>query len=350
MSDKIFPSNTEKKQKSWLREWLDAALFAVVAALIIRSFFFEAYRIPTPSMENTLMTGDFVAVSKMSYGARTPMSIGIPFTQIHIPDLQLPWTRLPGFDDVDRNDVVVFNYPIDEKPISQKANYVKRCVGIPGDTLELINKVLYVNGQMAFRPEGLVEKHRVFFKPNVRISRQRLENLGGKLPMRSSSANELSIMLTAAQAESMRSWQEVDSVALDVLPKEVPFFRGRFEYSKAAKNTDHFSARVVPFKGQEIMLNPDHYPLYKDIIERYENNKVRVVGDKFYINDELTNTYTIKKDYYFMMGDYRDNSEDSRFWGYVPDDHIVGSPLLVYYSSENFVPRFDRIFKWVGNP
>lgn len=350
MSDQKVPNNTEQKQKSWLREWVDAALFAVIAAMIIRTFFFEAYRIPTPSMENTLMTGDFVAVSKMSYGARTPMSLGIPFTEIYLPGITLPWTRLPGFDDVDRYDIVVFNYPIDAKPIAQKANYVKRCVGIPGDTLEFIAKRLFVNGEAAFRPEGLVEKYRVFFKPNVRISRQRLENLGGKLPMRSSSANELSIMLTEAQANEMKNWQEVDSVSLDVLPEDVPFFRGRFQYSKAAKNTDHFSKRVVPFKGQQINLSVQNYPIYKDIIERYEKNKVRIAGDTFYINDQETDIYTIQKDYYFMMGDYRDNSEDSRFWGFVPDDHIVGSPMLVYYSSENFVPRFERIFKWVGNP
>lgn len=340
----------EKKPKSWLREWLDAALFAIIAALIIRTFFFEAYRIPTPSMENTLMTGDFVAVSKMSYGARTPMSLGIPFTEIFLPGVQLPWTRLPGFDEVDRNDIVVFNYPIDNKPIAEKANYVKRCVGIPGDTLELIDKRLFVNGSPAYRPEGLVEKYRVLFKSNVRISRERLENLGGKLPMRSSDANELSIMLTVAQASEMMSWQEVDTLMLDVMPKDAKLFRGRFNFSKASNNTDHFNQFVVPFKGQIVELNLDNYPIYKDVIERYEGNTVRIAGSSIFINNEQSSTYEIKKDYYFMMGDYRDNSEDSRFWGFVPDDHIVGSPLVVYYSSENYVPRFERIMKWVGNP
>lgn len=339
----------ESAPKSWLREWLDAALFAIVVALIVRTFFFEAYRIPTPSMENTLLTGDFVAVSKMSYGARTPMSVGVPFTQIHWPGLQLPWTRLPGFDEVDRYDIVVFNYPMEDKPISQRSSYVKRCVGIPGDTLELRAKRLFVNGESAYRPEGIVEQYRVRFKPNARISRERLESLGAKLPMRVDEL-EMSVMLDESQAAQMMSWQEVDSLYLYARPKDMQLFSSRFAFSQAFKNPDHFGPLVVPFKGQQIELTNTNYPIYQDLIERYEQNEVRRVGDTFVINGQQTNSYTVQKNYYFMMGDYRDNSEDSRFWGFVPDDHIVGSPVLVYFSTDGLVPRFSRLFTWVGNP
>ena len=142
-------AGADKKAKSWIREWLDALIYAGIAALIIRAFFFEAFRIPTPSMEDTLLVGDFLLVSKLHYGPRTPMSIGIPFTEIHIPNLTLPWFRIPGFGKINRNDVFVFNYPMEDKVIAQKTNYIKRCVGLPGDSIRIGDKVLYVNGERA---------------------------------------------------------------------------------------------------------------------------------------------------------------------------------------------------------
>lgn len=342
-------SQDSPKQKSWLREWIDAALWAVVAALIIRTFFFEAFRIPTPSMENTMLTGDFVAVSKMSYGVRTPMVLGVPFTEITFNNITFPWTRLPKFDEVDRYDIVVFNYPIGTQPIAAKPNYVKRCVGIPGDTLELRSKRLFVNNEPAWRPDGLVEQYRVRFKPNVRISRERLENLGGKLPMKISDT-EMAIMLDESQAEEMNAWQEVDSLYLSVRDKNEKLYTRRFQFAQAFNNPDHFDEFVVPFKGQEVSLNTENLPIYADIIENYEGNELSIAGDDIFINKQKADTYMIQKDYYFMMGDYRDNSEDSRFWGFVPDDHIVGAPLVVYFSLDGLVPRFSRLFTWVGNP
>ena len=144
-----------EEAKSWLREWMDALLFAAVAAIIIRAFLFEAYRIPTPSMEKSLLTGDFLIVSKISYGPRTPMVLGVPFTNIYMPGAVLPWTRLPGLREVERNDIVVFNYPIDLDPVAAKTSYIKRAVGMPGDTLTVDDAELFINGEKAQQFEGI---------------------------------------------------------------------------------------------------------------------------------------------------------------------------------------------------
>ena len=202
-----------KQAKSWFRGWWEALLFAAIAALIIRTFFFQAYRIPTPSMENTLMVGDFLVVSKIDYGPRTPMVLTVPFTNIYLPGLTFPWTRLPGYGKVHRNDVVVFNYPIDIAPIAAKTNYVKRCKGLPGDTLFIKNKRLYVNGHKAKRFPRLQQQHyQVSVKNNMRLSSARVQELGGKLLRRINNGNNYLVNMTLAQADTMRTWQNIQSV------------------------------------------------------------------------------------------------------------------------------------------
>jgi len=342
--------NEDNQAKGWIREWADALLFAAIAALIIRTFFFEAYRIPTPSMEKSLLTGDFLVVSKINYGARTPMVLGVPFTNMNLQGVTLPWTRLPGLTEIERNDVVVFNYPIDIAPIAAKTNYVKRAVGLPGDTLAIREKQLFVNGEMAADIPGLQQKYEVSVKDRLRLSAAKVKAQGGAL-LNQTSANKYRINMSQALVDSMRTWQEVDSIEPYVLPQRVnEYARTNFRFGKGFINHHRMKPITVPYKGQEITLTAENWPLYRNIITRYERTAAERTADGFMINGRSTNTYTIKKDYYFMMGDNRDNSQDSRFWGFVPYDHVVGEASFIYFSwdKERNVPRFGRLMNIIN--
>lgn len=337
-----------ERAKSWLREWLDALLFAAIAALIIRTFLFEAYRIPTPSMEQTLLTGDFLIVSKISYGPRTPMTLAVPFTNIYMPGVTIPWTRLPGYTEVERNDIVVFNYPIDLAPIAAKTNYIKRAVGMPGDTLSIDDTQLYVNGDEAQPFPGIQQIYNVTVRDRVRLSPAKVQEAGGTL--RGSEGSTYRVNMTEDVAESMRQWAEVNNVEPFVLPDNYnEFSRRDFNFSSGFNNHHHLPPVVVPFEGQTVTLTDDNYHIYENIITRYEENDVERDGDQFIINGEETTEYTIQQDYYFLMGDNRDDSEDSRFWGFVPQTHIVGKAGMIYFSwdSERWLPRFDRLFNFI---
>jgi signal peptidase I len=338
------------KAKNWAREWLDALVWAAVAAIIIRSFFFEAYRIPTPSMEQTLLTGDFLIVSKMNYGARTPMTIGVPFTSIHMPGVTLPWFRIPGFQKVKRNDIVVFNYPVDAVPISQKTNYIKRCVAVPGDTLEIREKVLYINGEIAQVFDTYEQLYTVTSRERVRLSEARIKLAGG-LYLGSEAANTYVINMTEAVRDEILSWAEVVSVVPRMRPAAAnEYGRNNFAFRRGmAGNPDHIEPMVIPFRGMELELSDETWPIYREVVERFERNTVERRDSLFLINGEVATSYIVQKDYYFMMGDNRDNSEDSRHWGFVPEDHVVGKPAVIYFSwdKERLLPRFGRLFSLI---
>lgn len=338
-------------KKSAFREWLEAFLYAATVALILKTFFFDAFRIPTPSMEDSLLTGDFLIVSKLHYGIRTPMSVSVPFTEIHIPNLTLPWFRIPGFSSIKRNDVFVFNYPVEDKVISARTHYIKRAVGMPGDTLEITNKVLKVNGLEIDENPGIQFFHEVFTAGQARLSPTKIAEAGGSVIGTTNSGSTV-INMTKAEAAELSSWPEVERVQPYVNPPDYNLFgqSSGFYFSKGiVGNTDQFPSIVIPFEGQQIILTPENYHLYRDILTRFEGNTVIVEGNEFVINGERTNTYTIKQNYYFAMGDNRDNSEDSRFWGFVPDDHVVGKAVMLYFSwdAERTFPRFGRIFNLI---
>ncbi len=338
------------KAKSWLREWLDALLFAAVAALIIRALFLEAFRIPTPSMESTLMTGDFLLVSKVHYGARTPMSLGIPFTGVHLKGVELPWFRLPGFMNVRRGDILVFNYPVDDVTISQKTNYIKRAVGVAGDTLGIRDKVFYVNHQPEEHLETLEQHYEVAVRERLRLSPSKVRAAGGQ--MLPSPGNRYRINMTDAVAGEMAGWPEIELVEPLVLP--ISFndnARQPFTFARGFRgNYHHMPDIVIPFEGQTVTLTDRNWHIYYDIVARFEGNEVTRAGDRFVINGDTTNQYTIRQDYYFMAGDSRDNSEDSRFWGFVPDDHVVGRAWIIYFSwdGERMLPRIRRLFNRIN--
>lgn len=337
-----------KAQKSTFREWFDALLYAAVVAMIINVLLFQAYRIPTPSMEDTLMVGDFLVVSKMHYGARTPMSLGVPFTEIHLGGVALPWFRLPGFSEIKRNDVFVFNYPIDDGIISRKTNYIKRCVAMPGDSLHIVDKQLFINGAPSEWQPGMQWMYKLNLSEQARLSPTKVKELTGNFVTQDREGTPL-VFMTQDDVAQIRQWPEIASVEPRSLPSELFSFRSYsgFVFSKGIDgNVDQFGPILVPYEGQNVTLTAANWHLYRDIVTRYEGNTVQQNGDSFVINGVSTNEYTIKQNYYFAMGDNRDNSEDSRSWGFVPDDHVVGKAMMIYFSwdAERGLPRFDRMF------
>lgn len=352
----------DKKAKSWLREWLDALVFAFFAAAILRTLIFGSYKIPTPSMEQSLMVGDFLIVSNLTYGPRTPMGLCVPFTQWCLPGVKLPSTRIPGFRDIERNDVIVFNVPHEIKPISQKTNYIKRAVAIAGDTLEIRDKIVYINGEKEESHEGLQRHYFLKMNEGVRLSKEKMKSVGAGALQNVPGGDDkfieyigddtFLVNLTVESANEIQNWSELDSLWLKMAEKGetdrgYASTRSSYDFAKAFRSQDQFPPIVVPYKGQKIELDNSNWYIYKELIERYENNRLEQKDGKILINGEETNNYTIKQNYYFAMGDNRDNSEDSRFWGFVPKDHIIGKGFIVWYSHDKGVPRFDRVLKLI---
>ncbi|MCX7906992.1 MAG: signal peptidase I [Bacteroidetes bacterium] len=334
--------------RSKLREWIDALLFALVAALLIRTFLLEAFRIPTPSMEKSLLVGDFLLVSKLHYGARTPITLGVPFTDLYIPGLELPFVRLPGFTQVRRNDVIVFNYPRLDAPIDRKPHYIKRAVGLPGDTLEIRQKQVYINGRPLENPPGMQWHWWLTLDERIRISTIRLEELG--VQQLRLIGNRLLVNATQKAIEEVRTWPGV----LAVEPEVFPAGDGRFAFDTFPEgmgyNRDNFGPLWIPAKGASIALTEDTYRRYAWTINRYEGHRLERGPDGVFLLDGQPATqYTFRQNYYFVMGDNRDDSEDSRFWGFVPEDHLVGRALVIYFSwdTDRNLPRLGRMLYFI---
>lgn len=345
-----------KKQKSKLREWTDALLFAVVVMLIVRTLFFDLFRIPTPSMENNLLIGDYLFVSKLHYGTRTPVTLGVPFTQIYLKGLELPWTRVPGFSEVQRDDAIVFNWPAEaDKPIDRKMHYIKRVVGLPGETLAVQNKIVHINGEAIPLREGMQQHWYVYKKDQrVRLSRARLRTLGIKEVDATANPSIERILATAEAVEQIRTWPYIDRVEPSIARADGSY--SAYMYPPGRDFTpDNYGPVTIPQQGKEVTLTPETWPIYEPVISRYEGHTTRARPDGlFEIDGQAAATYTFAQDYFFVMGDNRDNSEDSRFWGFVPMDHVVGKAVLIYFSwnsegSPFFFGqiRFDRLFNLI---
>ncbi len=333
------------------REWLDALVFALVAALVIRTLFFEAFRIPTPSMEKNLLVGDFLLVSKMHYGTRLPITLGIPFTDIYLPSFELPYFRLPGFGDVKRGDSFVFNYPPEDAPIDRKTHYIKRAMGLPGDTLEVRAKQVYINGELIpldkrMQLEWVVEKS----SPEVRLPGPRLRELGVEqvVPLRDRSEVLIRFATTEA-ADQIASWPYVERVEPFVEPRGARNGSGTYPPGRDFTR-DNYGPVYIPAKGATVALDDESWDLYQTVITRYEGHSGRRTGPgRYEIDGKVAESYTFSQNYYFAMGDNRDNSLDSRFWGFVPEEHVVGKAFLIYFSwdSDKHFPRFGRLLNLI---
>ena len=447
---KLHENNPYKK--GWGREWVEAIVFAVFAAAFIRMFLIEAYNIPTPSMEGSLNVGDFLFVSKAHYGVRTPKTVAmipllhnrIPFSnkESYLEEPDLPYTRLPALENIDRDDIIVFNYPEGDsvyvfptrvwskydyerghmndvfnipirngsnplvtRPIDKRDHYVKRAVAVPGDTIEIRRGQLYINGEMDQNPENIQFRYRVYY-PTTPISREQYLDWG--LSPEDANQNRFSreqrinipnggtleyLVLNQAEIdrikaarpdveisrtfnvkvafrdeEAMKNMNQryglkpgnylapvdnarthllrVDETQLDRLEADSssivkPYFADGYKNYVFPHDPDNyqwteddFGPLWIPKAGATVTLTPENIALYRDIINRYEHNDIVQRGDQFLINGETTNQYTFKQDYYWAMGDNRHMSEDSRYFGFVPADHIVGKPLFVWFSTK----------------
>ncbi len=366
----------DKIKKSSTREWTDAILFAIYAATLVRWATFEAYTIPTPSMEGSLMVGDYLFVSKLHYGARTPKTpLQLPFTHQRIETLdmktyldwiQLPQYRLPGFSEVQRFDAVVFNVPKEgdgpeKHPVDLKTNYIKSCVGLPGDVLQVEDQVLSINGEVAPLPENAQHRYSVTLKNNMSLEKVQKEfELSNDNIQGIESIGVYLIDLTQEQVQKIEKHSNVVKVELFKSPKNFThpgtYPNSVFKKSLYAWNADFYGPLTIPAEGMTIELNQDNIIRYFEIISKYEGNeKVEIKGNSLLIDGEAAKEYTFKQNYYFMMGDNRNNSLDSRFWGFVPEDHVVGKAVFIWLSIENNSQkgffsriRWSRLFNFVG--
>ena len=360
------------KPRTATGEWVSSIAFAIIAATLVHTYFMQPYTIPTSSLEKSLLIGDFLFVSKFHYGARVPMTtVSAPMVHDTLPVIkvksylkkpQLPYFRFPALQKIKQNDIVVFSWPVDtveqffkktnrriRKPIDKKSNYVKRCVGIPGDSLEIRNGYVYINGKKNVLPDRArlqflydVNTGGNALSPNIIRNRYHAREWG-RLP-----DGNYVLNLAAEDAGRLKNNPTVKSLKRRVSKKgvkEIVFANNG--------NRDNFGPIYIPEKGKTVALNTNTLPLYKQIIVEYEKNKLEVKDDQIFINGILVSNYTFQQDYYWMMGDNRHNSEDSRYWGYVPFDHVVGKPVFIWFSWNSdgkglSKVRWERLFTTVG--
>jgi signal peptidase I len=330
-------------------DWLKAISISFIFVLIVRTFLFEISSVNSPSMEKSLLTGDFIFINKLSYGPRLPKTVlSIPFiNQKYYSELfSLPYFRLSADLGIKRHDVVVFNYPQeDEFPLDHRTYFVKRCIAIPGDSIKIENGKTYINTKLATDFESYQFNYHV--KSTKTIDSNYLAKYqiyeGGQI----SENNDYSFTLTNQLYDTLKSRNYVSVIEKQTEQKDM-WDEFVFPYNEHYKwNVDYFGALKVPQKGDIIQLDTTNLCLYERIISVYEHHTLHLKNDTIYINDIASTTYTIQQNYYFMMGDNRHNSQDSRHWGFVPEDHIVGKATRIAFSIDKLFGngiRWNRLF------
>ena len=416
------------KPRSELGEWISSITFAIIAATLVHTYFMQPFTIPTSSLEKSLLVGDYLFVSKFHYGARVPSTViaapmvhdSLPFTgtKSYLNKPQLPYTRLPGLQKIKNNDIVCFNWPADSlatmwgdtsgkftyKPFDKKTNYVKRSVGIAGDSLEMRDGYIYINGKkndLPYRaklqfyytfeskepisqstfPKFLLDKERTgvykilseywnndkvqkAIKENGSLSKIGEDSLytevaGGINPQFAQRLkminvkNKININMTAEEVERLKNYP------LTVSIKKVNHGADKAIFPHVEElgwSQDNFGPIYIPKKGATVALNSETIPFYEQIIKNYESNDLAINGEDIFINGEKATSYTFKQDYYYLIGDNRHNSLDARYWGYVPFDHVLGKPVMIWFSWDADAPsfaaklksiRWDRMFTTV---
>ena len=354
----------KKKPKSEIKSWFNAIIFAVIAATILRTFLIEAYTIPTSSMEKSLLIGDFLFVSKISYGPRvpnTPLSFPLvhhtlPLTKntpAYLKWIKLNYHRMKGLGKIERNDCVVFNYPADDKlhperPVDKKENYIKRCVGIPGDVIDIKNSELFVNGEKQNISDKIKNQFRYYVKTDGTLFSQKILNKYNIYEGQMLSKNgDYELILSNQSYEAIRRFTFVKKVERVIKSKGIKTNSSEliFPNDKFNWNLDNFGPITIPSKGITIKININNIEIYRRVIETYESNILEVINNKILINGLESNSYTFKMDYYWMMGDNRHNSLDSRYWGFVPEDHVVGKALFIWMSWDKNKKGINKI-RW----
>ena len=411
----------------FIMSWVDAIVFALVAVYFINLFFFQNYVIPSSSLEKSLLTGDYLFVSKMSYGPRIPETpLTMPLTQHTLPVFgcksYIDWPhweyrRAKGFGKVQLNDIVVFNYPagdtlttepayqteyyhmcydlgeqlinerpeldslsqqqvldyynavynigrryvvenraqfgdITSRPVDRRENYVKRCVGLPGQTLQIKDRIIYLDGKPNKEPDNVQYTYYVKQKQNIAYDDDLLKELGISMEdIASLNQNGYMPLTKRAVAELSKRKDLIESITLNTNSNEGEIYpqNGNTHWTR-----DNYGPVWIPQKGKSVKLTMDNIAIYERPIKVYEGNDLQIKDSKIFINGKQADSYTFKMDYYWMMGDNRHNSADSRYWGFVPEDHIVGKPIFIWWSSDpdrrGFSGiRWNRLFRWVDN-
>ena len=411
-----------------LGEWVSSIIFAIILATIVHTYFIQPYIIPTGSLEKTLLVGDFLFVSKFHYGARVPQT-AVSFPMVHdtivgtgirsyLNKPQIPYFRLPGFEKIKRNEIVTFSWPADtvrkffvkekgvKKPIDKKSNYVKRCVAIPSDTLEIINGIIHINGKRSKMPYRAKPLYSFSAFNSSGVSTSKLAQLGidiqrkfkvseitqnkyelirpyikgiidnnpnnfivitsskgipydvrskGRILLSEITDYKIDLLLTEDEAEIVNNSKLIDSLKRNFKTYKsynTSFFPNDIKYNW---NEDNFGPIIMPNKGMKVKLTSTNLPIYKKLIRDYEKNTLTIENNIIKINNQTTEEYTFKQDYFWMMGDNRYRSEDSRVWGFVPEDHIVGKPVFIWMSIDgindsfkNWQIRWNRVFTTVN--
>ena len=417
LTDTKYNANRSLKPRSEVGEWISSITFAIIAATLVHTYFMQPFTIPTSSLEKSLLVGDYLFVSKFHYGARVPSTViaapmvhdSLPFTGTasYLKKPQLPYTRLPGLQKIKNNDIVCFNWPADTlatmwgdtsgkftyKPVDKKTNYVKRSVGIAGDSLEMINGYFYINGKknelpdraklqfyytyeskkpisQSTYPKFLIDKERTgvykilseywnnskvqdAIKKNGNLSKIGSDSLytevvGGinadlarKLKMLSVE-NKININLTEEEVERLNKYPLTVSIKKVNHGADNAIFP---HIEKLGWSQDNFGPIYIPKAGTSIKLTSESLPFYEQIIKNYEKNDLQVVGENIFINGKKVDSYTFKQDYFYLIGDNRHNSLDARYWGYVPFDHVLGKPVMIWFSWDANAASFGAKLK-----
>ena len=402
----VFEFCVSRRLKAWLDKaaeknrflkavfgWLDAIVFAVVLVTFLNVFFIQAFKIPSSSMESSLLTGDYLFVSKTAYGPKLPQTpLSVPFVHNAMPGksgkesystaIQFGYKRLKGFGHVRRDDYVVFSFPhgdtvlskapaedyythvrmtsreyavktygpVKVRPVDKKDHYVKRCVAVAGDTLQVIDGWVYVNGTAQERYPGIQNSYKVITTSPVNpVTLREMGFNAAETWYSQTLPGYPALPLTDERLEKIQNMGNVVSVTqnVDIYPPDYPDSEAiLFPFVETGWTRDNYGPLWIPAKGESVVLTDENLPLYRRIIEVYEGNAFEELGDgRYRINGEETDRYTFQMDYYFMMGDNRHNSLDSRYWGFVPEDHVVGKPRVIWMSTDEN-QKFPRNIRW----